>query len=430
MNGARFIHQLKIKNFLSYGSNEQIIDLQPLNVIIGSNASGKSNLIEVIGFLQASPTNLMQPIREGGGAREWFWKGNGKISPIAKIEALINYPANYPDATMRMRYHLEIALVKERLEIIDEAIENEKKNHPSEEDVYFYYRYQHGSPVINTRIINTEEGGGSRQSSRSTKSVPTAHQDDRINNDYRNLTRESLKPDQSVLSQRKDPELYPELTYVANQFAEIKLYREWIFGRYNASRQPQKIDLPEDFLLEDASNLGLIINKLENDYNTAYQKLIEEMQVFYALAERISTRLSGGTVQIYLHEKGLSKPIPGTRLSDGTLRYLCLLTLLLHPDPPPLICLEEPELGLHSDVLPALARLLIDASQRTQLIVTTHSDALISALSEVPESVMICERDEMGSYLNRIDPNDVQTLLENHTLGELWRMGELGGNRW
>jgi len=425
MNGARFIHQLKIKNFLSYGSNEQIIDLQPLNVIIGSNASGKSNLIEVIGFLQASPTNLMKPIREGGGAREWIWKGNGEISPVAKIEALINYP----DETKRIRYRLEIALVNDRLEIIDEAIENEEKNHPSHEDVYFYYRYQHGRPVINTRIVNTNELGIHQPSRRyfHSTSVPTTFQDDRRN---RNLTRESLKPDQSVLSQRKDPELYPELTYVANQFAEIKLYREWSFGRYNAPRQPQKVDLPEDFLLEDASNLGLVINKLENDYNTAYQKLIEEMQVFYALAERISTRLSGGNVQIYLHEKGLSKPIPGTRLSDGTLRYLCLLTLLLHPDPPPLICLEEPELGLHSDVLPALARLLIDASQRTQLIVTTHSDALISALSEVPESVMVCERDEMGSYLNRIDPNDVQILLENHTLGELWRMGELGGNRW
>jgi predicted ATPase len=406
MNGSRFIHQLKIQNFLSYGSTEQIIDLQPLNVIIGTNASGKSNLLEVIGFLQASPKNLMKPIRDGGGAREWFWKGSKDISPVAKIEALINYP----DGTMPLRHRLEFALVAERLEITDEVIENEKITYPKQKDVYFFYRYQRGKPQINVRTTI-----GSRSPSKKTS-------------EYRNLMRESLKPDQSVLSQRKDPDLYPELTYISNQFAEIKLYREWTLGRYNAPRMAQKTDLPEDFLLEDASNLGLVLNNLQ--HHIGMNKIIEKMQEFYALVEDITTKISNNTVQIFLHEKGLKQPVPATRLSDGTLRYLSLLTVLLHPSPPPLICLEEPELGLHSDILPTLANLLIEASQRTQLIVTTHSDVLISAFSEVPEAVLVCDRDESGSHLNRVNPNNVKNLLEDYTLGELWRMGELGGNRW
>jgi predicted ATPase len=406
MDGSRFIHQLKIQNFLSYGSTEQIIDLQPLNIIIGTNASGKSNLLEVIGFLQASPKDLMKPIRDGGGAREWFWKGSKDISPVAKIEALINYP----DGTMPLRHRIEFALVADRLEIIDEVIENEKITYPKQKDVYFFYRYQRGKPQINVRTTI-----GSRSPSKKAS-------------ENRNMMRESLKPDQSVLSQRKDPDLYPELTYIGNQFTEIKLYREWTLGRYNAPRMPQKTDLPEDFLLEDASNLGLVLNNLQ--HHIGMNKIIEKMKEFYALVEDITTKISNNTVQIFLHEKGLKQPVPATRLSDGTLRYLSLLTILLHPSPPPLICLEEPELGLHPDILPTLANLLIEASQRTQLIVTTHSDALISAFSEVPDAVLVCERDETGSHLNRVDPNNVKSLLEDYTLGELWRMGELGGNRW
>ncbi|TAG86335.1 MAG: hypothetical protein EAZ18_25790 [Oscillatoriales cyanobacterium] len=109
------------------------------------------------------------------------------------------------------------------------------------------------------------------------------------------------------------------------------------------------------------------------------------------------------------------------------MRYLFLIALLLDPTPPPLICIEEPEIGLHPDILPAVAEMLIEASKRTQLIVTTHSDALVSALS--PESVLICDRDDRGSHLNRLEPKRLKKWLENYSLGELWRMGEIGGNR-
>jgi predicted ATPase len=106
------------------------------------------------------------------------------------------------------------------------------------------------------------------------------------------------------------------------------------------------------------------------------------------------------------------------------------MALLLDPTPPPLICIEEPELGLHPDILPTIAEMLIEASQRTQLIVTTHSDSLVSALSQYPESVVICERDDTGSHLRRLEPDKLKDWLENYTLGDLWRMGEIGGNRW
>jgi predicted ATPase len=87
-------------------------------------------------------------------------------------------------------------------------------------------------------------------------------------------------------------------------------------------------------------------------------------------------------------------------------------------------------LGLHPDILPTIAELLIEASRQTQLVVTTHSDGLVSALTEVPEAILVCEHDERGSHLHRLDPEQLKQWLKRYSLGELWRMGEIGGTRW
>ena len=76
----RLIKSIKLQNFLSFGSEAEEIELKSLNVLIGPNASGKSNLIEAIGFLRASPIDLALPIRDGGGVIEWLWKGSSKTA--------------------------------------------------------------------------------------------------------------------------------------------------------------------------------------------------------------------------------------------------------------------------------------------------------------------------------------------------------------
>lgn len=104
-----------------------------------------------------------------------------------------------------------------------------------------------------------------------------------------------------------------------------------------------------------------------------------------------------------------------------------MAAVLLQPSPPPLVCIEEPELGLHPDALSIVADLLIDASQRTQLIVTTHSDALLSYLSLEPDSVLVCENIG-GTQVRRLKADDLKSWLEKYRLGEVWRMGAIGGN--
>ena len=143
----------------------------------------------------------------------------------------------------------------------------------------------------------------------------------------------------------------------------------------------------------------------------------------------VNCPVTGGTVSLFLEEQG-GRQISASRLSDGTLRYLCLLAILLHPEPPPLVAIEEPELGLHPDLLPTLSDLLVQASERSQLIVTTHSDVLVDALTDKPESIVVCEQHAGQTSMRRLDNAELAKWLEEYSLGDLWTSGQLGGNRW
>ncbi len=238
---------------------------------------------------------------------------------------------------------------------------------------------------------------------------------------------EKLRADESILSQVRDPSAYPALAEIGDSLQTISFLSAWKAG--DKLHQAQRADLPSGFLLEDGSNLGLALSDLLGRPGLR-ASLVEKLRLIHEWVQDISLNVRGGFVEVGLHEKGLISAVPATRLSDGTLHYLCLLAILLHPEPPPLICIEEPELGLHPDSMIAVGELLVGASQRTQLIVTTHSPTLVSALSNVPEAVVVCERGEEGTTLNRVEPAKLEHWLDESTLGDAWQSGALGGNRW
>ena len=399
-----FIKTIRLNNILSYGSGDDEFSLKPLNVLIGPNASGKSNLVEALSLLAAAPRDLQATIREGGGIRDWLWKGAPR-----RATATVEVTVEHPKGPMPLRYRLSFTETGARFELRDEAVENERKTNPHEAQPYFYYRYQGGRPVLNVREESRLEKGEARFE--------------------RHLMREDVKPDQSILSQRRDPDSYPELTYLANRFEQMRFYREFHVGRHTPPRLPQKADLEQSQLLEDASNLGLVLNDLLNQ-PPVKRELLEDLRGFYSSVEDVFTSVSGGTVQIFFHEKDLRHAVPATRLSDGSLRYLCLLAVLCHPDPPPVVCIEEPELGLHPDLIPQVAKLMVEASSRSQLFVTTHSDILVDELTSTPDSVIICEKSHGATQLRRLDAVELKPWLEKYRLGELWMRGEIGGTRW
>ncbi len=385
------VEQLTLSNLLSFGANLEPIALGPLNLVIGPNGSGKSNLLEAIDLLKHAPGSLSTPVREGGGIRDWLWKGAEQM-PTATINAVISNPKG----PTSLRYVLSFTEVAQRFEIVDERIENDKPDN-GQIGPYFYYRFERGRPVLN------------------------------IAGKKRILKREAIDVERSILAQRRDPDQYPEITYLAEILPNIRLYREWTFGRYTAPRMPQKVDLPNKWLESDGSNLGLVLNRLRRD-PASKARLLDALRKLYNGIDDFDVQIEGGTVQVFFHEGKMT--IPATRLSDGTLRYLCLLAVLCDPNPPPLVCIEEPELGMHPDILPTLAELLRDASTRCQIIVTTHSDVLVDAMTDTPEVVLICEKHEGATTLHRLSQSDVEVWLDRYRLGELWTRGEIGGTRW
>lgn len=386
------IKSIELTNFLSYGSKPVSVELKQLNVIIGPNGSGKSNLMEAIELIRSAPKDLLTPIRDGGGIRDWLWKGATTSQPTATLNAVFEYPAG----PAGLRYVLSFTEVGQRFEIIDERIEREKPDGKYVKP-YLFYKYENGHGVLNVKGRD------------------------------RKLKHEDIDVSASILAQRKDPDQYPEVTHLGDVFSKIRLYREWSFGRYTPPRIPQKADMRNDYLEPDCKNLGLVLNHLSRD-PMAKKRIVTALNALYDGVDDYHVQIEGGTVQVFFHEGRFA--IPATRLSDGTLRYLCLLAILCHPNPPPLVCIEEPELGLHPDVLPTLADLLKAAAEKTQLIVTTHSDVLVDAMSDQPESVLIAERDESGSHLTRLDADELAPWLANYRLGQLWTRGDLGGTRW
>ena len=386
----RLFRAVMLRGLLSFGPDTPALPLTNLNVLIGPNGSGKSNLIEVLALLRAAPGDLRAVIRRGGGVSEWIWKGNPK--DVAAIDAVLSNPGG----TQPLRHYFAFRAESQTFRLDDERIENERP-YSGQSQPYSYYRYQHGRPVLNVSGVE------------------------------RRLEREYVEPDLSILAQRRDPESYPEISFLTDVYGKIRIYREWTFGRNAVFREPQKADMRNDRLEEDFSNLGLFLNRLRRSPK-AKNAILTALRDLYDGLNDFDVSIEGGTVQVFFTEGDFT--IPATRLSDGTLRYLCLLAILCDPEPPPLICIEEPELGLHPDILPKVADLLVGAAGNTQLIVTTHSDILVDAMTDQPEAVVVCEKHAGQTEMRRLDAGALGGWLEKYRLGQLWAKGQIGGTRW
>ena len=217
------------------------------------------------------------------------------------------------------------------------------------------------------------------------------------------------------------------LAYLSRSYRQIRLYRDWHFGRNNVFRHPQRSDVDRGALAEDFSNLGVFLNR-SRQFPRTKSDLIEGLSDLYDGLSDFELNFDFGTVQVFFQESDFA--IPATRLSDGSLRYLCLLAVLLDPEPPPFIAIDEPEMGLHPDLIHKISDLLTDASTRTQLVVTTHSEILVDALHERPDAVVVCEKQDGQTAMKRLDASKLAVWLEKYRLGDLWTSGQLGGVRW
>lgn len=388
--GSVFISQIQPINFLSFGPDTEPIELRSLNVLIGANGSGKSNLIEAIAFLRAAPTGFQKVTGAGGGVSKWIYKGNSDQD--ASVLAILNYN----NGESFLQHTIDFRPNNYAFQLTNESITDVIGLDAASSDSFLAVNH-------NGRI---EISGGQN----------TVNIDSTV-----------FSANASILALYRNLIDYPQLNHLADKYSNICIYRNWHFGRDNVLRGSQRADALDDRLEEDYSNLGVFLSRLfENP--AVKDNFREHLRDIYAGLEDIKIDIIDEAFSFELEEKGY--PISAVRLSDGTLRYIALLAILCDPTPPPLICIEEPEIGLHPDLIHTVADLLQDASRRTQLIITTHSDILVDALSKDADKILVCEKWEGKTEVKRLEPEELEVWLKEYSLGQLWRRGQLGGTRW
>ena len=315
------IESVTTRNFLSFGPDAVSVELRSLNILIGTNGAGKSNLLETLVMMHELPNDLSTYLRAGGGSAQFIWKGGAEAeSAMVQIQGM-------GSDNMPFSHALSFATVGQAYEITREVI-----------------------------YLNTP---GGRLSSVPTYSFEGTKIQFRPTPRRKQLfVRSEVNLHQSVINDDQDYDFDRSFRQLSKFYDSFRFYRARYFNQVDVARAAVPTDLPNRFLEPDGQNLASVLNRLLAN-KEARKTIDESMTRFYDGYEGIVTQVQGGTIQVYLIEKRFRKPTPATRLSDGTMRWLALLAILADPEPAPLICIEEPETGLHPDAVVELARLLL-----------------------------------------------------------------------
>lgn len=378
------LKSVKLTNFLSF--KEQTIELHPkVNVLIGVNGSGKSNFLKALTILQESVKKRLSRliINNWGGLKEIIYS-NG--------EPLNNFNINYtfsekllsPEYDKELHYNLTF----NRLASQSNYYVDEKLIFDDGKDDYF---------------IDMAENQ---------------------NSDSKNKT-ETLLSNYFDNTNIIQPLLRPQNKKIFEYFKSINVYENFD-TRMNSNLRSKSLITPESHLDTDGSNLASLLNRLEIDYPDNFLNIIDKFQDVNSSYKNINLDLNETEIRIKLKESSLSNFISSRHISDGTLRYLCLLAILYNPNRGKLVCIDEPETGLHPDMLFNIADGIREASKDTQFIIATHSNILLDSFDI--ENIRVFEKNEKNeTIVTRVNE---EKLKEDETLGEMWRNGVLGGNRW
>jgi predicted ATPase len=386
------IRSLRLKNFKSIVDAK--IELGKINVLIGRNAVGKSYLLSFFDLL-----------REGAGG-----KLNPKINIMGGIHEVKHYHSN-----------LNI-----EWEIFFQDIQNEP---------HVFYQGQLAQRGTTSYTVNLEELARppyeGYQQPYKYLSVSDGHV--RILKSPKSDKDESQEAyDESdqelMIAQIRHRSRYPILAEIRQQIADWQIFHGFGDVALSNIRNPQFFNVVDPLRLEPTgANLVSILQKLQSEpeYQEVNKRLFQILEVVYPDFERLITPIvAGGIGSLSYQSKDFPrKSIPAISMSDGQLRFIGLAVLLLLPNPPALIAIDEPEIGLHPEMLPILAKLLHSAASQTQLIITTHSAQLVDQLQA--EDVIVVEKDNGISQFRRLNMDSLRVWLERYTLGKLWTMGKL-----
>lgn len=178
-------------------------------------------------------------------------------------------------------------------------------------------------------------------------------------------------------------------------------------------------------LRDDGSNIAALLYSVQGQEPARYQRIVRSIRTVAPFFDDFVLEPVGETVQLRWREKGLDGVFPGSALSSGTLRFVCLAVLLQQPDPPATIVLDEPELGLHPFAIHQLADLLRSAAADRRIVAATQSVTLLGQFAV--EEIAVVDRVDGTTRVSRPDVDALATWLDDYSLGELWEMNVLGG---
>lgn len=359
------ISKLTIKGYKSIRSLENF-ELRNLNILIGPNGGGKSNFVSFFHLLRAMVNKGLQAmVNSKGGASTHLFLG--------------------PKVTEQLYANLQFG--RSAYEFILK-------------------------PTTDNRLIFQDEKLGCYD--------PVNPVDDSLGGGHN----ESLLKDQSIRRDRKFlivREIYPAISH-------------WSIYHFHDTSDLAKIKSPclkqeYEYLRSDGGNLAAFLLRLKDQSPKEYDFIKETVQLAAPFFEDFILKdhySDPNKTLLEWKQKGADDyPFQPSQMSDGTLRFICLATALLQPNPPSTILLDEPELGLHPYALAVLAGLIQKASMRTQVIVSTQSAALIDHFQ--PEDIILVERKNDESIFSRPDTEKLKIWLEEYSLGDIWSRNIIEG---
>ncbi|MBN1486419.1 MAG: AAA family ATPase [Anaerolineae bacterium] len=366
------LESIFIKGYKSIRASE--IKLQPLNVFIGPNGAGKSNLISVFELLhQIIQLKLQLCVGKAGGANNLLYFGQKTTDAIEIELKFFTRKGN-----LRNGYYCRLVPTREDSLIFEaeECLIHDMARYPE--------------------LQRNSLGSGQRE----TLLFETAEQ-----NPYNNTIAD----------------------YV------IRAMRSWRVYHFHDTSETARVKSTGDIgdnedLRDDASNLAAFLYRLQEQYPNHYKKIVNTIKLVAPFFDDFNlrpSRLNPEKIRLEWREKGSDTYFNAHALSDGTLRFICLATLLQIPEPPATILIDEPELGLHPYAITLLASLLRSAATHTQVIVSTQSVTLVNQLQ--PEDIIIVDREDRQSVFRRLNTNDLENWLEEYGVGDLWEKNLLGG---
>jgi len=386
---------IKIKGFRSIRSAE--LRLDTLTVFIGPNGSGKSNFMDMLHLVaEASYGLLSDGIASRGGFDTICFKGHpGDIY----VEFNFRPEGIFREERTPVKFRLTLKRVGPYPRVWLEQIEKAPdQNH------------------INPLQLMKRDRDGCEF--RSVKTGMTEEVEEKA------LESES----ELAIFQVKDKDKYPTPYKLLRFLQDWAFYRDINVGPNAPIRQPDLVR-PTVRLASDGGNLASVLYSIQQQHPATWKEIEEILETVYPDFHSITFPPEGGDGKVLLRwwERPFEKKsgFSAGLLSDGTLKLLCLLAILKTPDPPPMICIDEPELGLHPDWIKLVAELLLSAATRTQIIVATHSPQLVSKLG--PDSVVITDKSEGETAFQHLDKKQLEKWLQEFTLGDLWLAGHFGG---